>query len=137
MAEDATIAFPETGLGTFVGGGVTHILPRIVGLSRAKDLIYSGKILNGSEAVKMGVALKCFPVESLLEETMRFALNLAEKAPVSMALAKKYLDASPFSDLQTVLDNETEAIISCMETDDWQEGINAFSEKRKPEYRGR
>lgn len=137
MAEEATIAFPETGLGTFVGGGVTHILPRIVGLSIAKDLIYSGKILNGIEAVKIGVALRCFPVKALLEETMKFALNLSEKAPVSMALAKKYLYESAFSDLQRVLDKETEAIISCMETEDWQEGIDAFSEKRKPEFRGR
>lgn len=137
MAEEATIAFPETGLGTFVGGGVTHILPRIVGLSRAKYLIYSGKILNGIEAVEKGVALRCFPIETLFEETMRFASNLAEKAPVSMALAKKYLYESAFSDFQTVLENETEAIISCMETEDWQEGVDAFSEKRKPEYRGR
>jgi len=137
MAEDATIAFPETGLGTFVGGGVTYHLPRIVGLTKAKELIYMGNIIDGKTAVSMGLALKCFPVEKLLDEAMAFALQLSGKAPLSIQLAKKRLQQSPALDIETVVHLEAEAILSCMDTEDWHEGIRSFSEKRKPVYKGR
>jgi len=137
IAEDATLAFPEIGLGTFVGGGVTQHLPRIIGLARAKELVFSGRVIGGREAVEIGLALNCFSVSSLFDETIKFAKNLAEKAPISMSMAKKYLHESSFMGLDDVLNNETEAILSCMETEDWQEGLDAFSEKRKPIYKGR
>ena len=137
MAEEATIAFPEMGLGTFVGGGVTAHLSRIMGLSRAKELVYTGRILDGKTAVRLGLALKCFPVEKLMKETKAFAAELAEKAPISIRLAKKRLQQSPALALETVLDLETEGIVSCMDTEDWHEGIRSFNEKRKPEYKGR
>jgi len=94
MAEGATIAFPETGLGTFVGGGVTHHLPRLIGLQKAKELVYAGEIVDGLTARDMGLALKCFPVESLLDEAKAFAATLSEKAPFSLSLAKKHLHQS-------------------------------------------
>ncbi|MFC1839124.1 enoyl-CoA hydratase/isomerase family protein [Thermodesulfobacteriota bacterium] len=137
IAEEATLAFPEIGLGTFVGGGVTQHLQRIIGLSRAKDLIFSGRVIGGMETVEIGLALKCFPVSTLFEEAVKFAKSLAEKAPISMSMAKKYIHESAFISLENVLNNETDAILSCMETEDWQEGINAFGEKRKPLYKGK
>jgi enoyl-CoA hydratase len=137
MARDATLAFPETGLGTFVGGGVTYHLPRIVGLARAKELIYSGRVLDGRAAVELGIALRCYPQADLMRETVAFAKHLAAKAPLSMRLAKVRLQQSPALDLETVLHLEAEAILSCMDTEDWQEGIRAFNEKRAPDYRGR
>ena len=137
MAEDATLAFPEIGLGTFVGGGVTRHLPRIIGLMRAKELIYTGTIIDGKRAVEIGLALKCCPMTSLMEEAEHFGMMLAEKAPISMQLAKKRLQESEALDLQTVLNFETDAIVSCMDTEDWHEGVTAFSEKRKPVYRGK
>jgi len=137
MAEDATIAFPETGLGTFVGGGVTYHLPRMIGLQKAKELVYSGRILNGMVAVDIGLALRCFPIESLLDEANSFAATLSEKAPISMGLAKKRLQQSVALDIETVVHLEAEAILSCMDTQDWHEGIQAFNEKRKPIYKGK
>ena len=137
IAEEATLAFPEIGLGTFVGGGVTQHLPRIIGLSRAKELIFSGRVIGGLEAVEIGLALRCLPVSALFEETVKFAKSLAGKAPISMSMAKKYIHESSFMALDDVLKNETEAILSCMETEDWQEGIDAFGEKRKPLYKGK
>ncbi len=136
MADTATIAFPETGLGTFVGGGVTSHLPALVGLMKAKELVYTGKVLNGPEAVSYGLALGSFPVETLMDEALKYAEVIAGKAPVSMAYAKKRLQSSYMHDLKTVLMHETDAILSCMDTEDWHEGIRAFGEKRKPEYRG-
>ena len=137
MAEEATIAFPETGLGTFVGGGVTYHLPRIVGLIRAKELVYSGRVIDGKTAVELGLALKCFPITELLKETKAFAEALAGRAPVSMSLAKKRLQQSPALDIETVVHLEAEAILTCMDTEDWHEGIRSFNEKRKPEYKGK
>jgi enoyl-CoA hydratase len=137
MAEEASMSLPETGLGTFVGGGVTHILPRLVGLARARELIYTGRVIDGREAAALGLALACYPLDRLLDEALLLAREVAGKAPVSIALAKQHLQRSPGLDLATVLDNETEAILSCMGTGDWHEGLRAFAEKRPPRFQGR
>jgi len=137
MANEATLAFPETGLGTFVGGGVTHHLPRIVGLMRAKELIYTGRVVDGPAAVRMGLALGSYPLESLHDEAVALATELAAKAPLSLGLAKEHLHRSWGRDLETVLGLEAEAILACMETEDWHEGVKAFAEKRRPKYRGK
>lgn len=136
MAEEASIGFPEIGLGTFIGGGVTRHLAGLIGLGKAKELIYTGKIIDGPNAVETGLALGCFPVNSLMDEAEKLAATLAEKAPVSMGLAKKRMQEASMLDLQTVLDLETDAILSCMDTEDWHEGVRAFNEKRKPVYKG-
>jgi enoyl-CoA hydratase len=137
MAHTATVALTETGLGTFVGGGITAHLPAIVGLMRAKDLIYTGKVLTGKEAVKMGLALASVPVDDLMDCTLDLARTISEKAPISLGYAKKRLQDTGATDLRAVLKNETEAILSCMETEDWREGIRSFIEKRKPQYKGK
>ena len=137
MADTATIAFPETGLGTCVGGGATYHLGQIVGMMRARELIFTGRIVDGKEAVSLGLALKSLPVEQLLPESLAFAKLLAEKAPVSMALSKALIRQGPYRDLETVLLAESEAILACMNTEDWQTGIRSFSEKRKPVFKGR
>ena len=136
MAEEATMAFPETSLGTFVGGGVTRHLPRLVGLARAKDLVYTGRVVDGREAVAMGLALRCRPVGELWAEATALARLLAEKAPLSLRFAKRRLQDAGVTDLGTVLQLETDAILHCMDTEDWHEGVRAFAEKRKPVYRG-
>lgn len=137
MAENATIAFPETSLATFIGGGVSYHLPRLVGLARAKELVYTGRVLDGRAAAELGLALKCFPLADLMPESMAFAKSLAEKGPLSMRFAKKRLQQSPALDLETVIHLEAEAILSCMDTEDWHEGVRSFAEKRKPVYTGR
>ena len=137
MADTATIGFPETSLGTFVGGGVTKHLVNLVGLQMAKYLIYTGKILNGKEAKELGLAIESKPIEKLMDYALDFARELAEKAPISMKFAKKYIQKSPSLDLDTVITLEAEAILACMNTEDWHEGIKAFMEKRIPVYKGR
>ena len=137
MAEDASIGFPEIGLGTFVGGGVTRHLPELVGLRNAKELVYTGRIISGKEAVDMGLAVTCLPIKQLMDETRAFARQLCDAAPVSIQLAKKRIQESGTLDLETVLQLETDGILTCMDTEDWHEGIRAFNEKRKPDYKGR
>jgi len=137
MAEDATLAFPETGLGTFVGGGVTFLLPRQIGLARAKELIYTGKVLDGPAAVECGLALACYPVSSLLQESRKLAREISEKGPISIGLAKRHLQRAPDSNFVTALQREAEAILACMNTADWREGLWAFQEKKRPRFTGK
>ncbi len=137
MSEEATMAFPETGLGTFVGGGVTSHLPRMVGLIKAKELIYTGRVIDGKAALALGLVLECFPVQDLMDKAKKLAESLAEKAPFSIRLAKMRLQHSSALDLRTVLQLEAEAILTCMNTEDWHEGVHAFNEKRKPQYKGK
>lgn len=136
MAEEATLAFPETGLGTFVGGGTTYHLPRLVGTARAKELIYTGRVLDGRQAAVLGLALRSVPLERLGEESAAFAAALAARAPLSLRLAKRQLQAPGARDLETALAEEAEGILACMETRDWREGVLAFSEDRPPVFQG-
>ena len=137
MSDEATLAFPETGLGTFVGGGVTLHLERAVGLMRAKELVLTGKVVDAEAAEAMGLALGRFPVKDLMDVAMEFAAAIAGKAPHSTVLAKKLIQGAHRHDVETVLRLETDAILSCMDTEDWQEGLDAFAQKRKPVFRGR
>ncbi len=137
MADEATIGFPETSLGTFVGGGVTYHISKILNIQKAKELIYTGKILNGKEAVEYGLAFKSYPIDIFMEKVLEFAEKISEKAPLSMKFAKKLLQKAPYLDIDTVITLEAEAILACMTTEDWHEGIKAFMEKRKPVYKGK
>lgn len=136
MAKEASLAFPETGLGTCVGGGVTKHLSSFLGITKAKELIYTGRIIDGETAVNKGLALASYPIDKLFDKAIDFAKELSQKAPVSMKLVKKLIHQAESMTIDRVLDKETEAIIECMKTQDWQEGIKAFSEKRKPLYKG-
>jgi enoyl-CoA hydratase len=136
MADTATCAFTETSLGTFVGGGVTGHLPAMVGMLKAKELVYTGRVIDGPEAVALGIALKSVPVNALFTCTLELARRLAEKAPFSLKLAKERLQQSRLLDIENILKRETEAILSCMTTEDWHEGVRAFMEKRTPTYKG-
>lgn len=137
ISDEATIAFPETGLGTFVGGGVTFHLPLNIGLMKAKELIYTGRVLDAEAAVNLGIALCAYPMATFMDNVIEFAAVIARKAPISIAMAKQHLQRSFMLDLETVLQLETDAILACMETEDWQEGVKSFAERRNPEYRGR
>ena len=72
-----------------------------------------------------------------MPEALALAKELAEKAPISIGFAKKLIQQAPYRDLETVLLAESEAILACMNTEDWHEGIASFAEKRKPKFRGR
>jgi len=132
-----SIAFPETGLGTFVGGGVTSHLGKLIGRQKAKELVFTGRVLDGRSAVEIGLALKSVPIDELMPAALEMAAIMAKKAPISMKFAKTILSQSESLDLQTALMIEAEAILACMTTEDWREGIVAFAEKRTPKYYGR
>ncbi|MDX8535869.1 enoyl-CoA hydratase/isomerase family protein [Mesorhizobium sp. VK25A] len=136
MAASARIGFPEIGLGAYLGGGVTNILPRLVGLAKARDLIFFGRQIDGAEAVRIGLASRCIPDKEFAEGIRALASELAKKAPFSMQLAKEQLASAAHGTFDSALTAELEGMTFCSTTRDWQEGVDAFAEKRSPIFRG-
>ena len=136
MAHDATVALTETGLGTFIGGAVTYNLVRMVGLQKAKEIVYTGTVIDGKKAVEMGLALRTYPIEELFSQAKAFAKLLAARAPVSLQLAKKRIQQMYGFDHDAILLLEADAVFTCMNTEDWHEGIRSFNEGRPPDFKG-
>ncbi|MDR5898822.1 enoyl-CoA hydratase/isomerase family protein [Halomonas vilamensis] len=137
MAEDAQIGFPETSIGTCVGGGVSKVLPQIVGLAQARRLLFTGEKISGTEAARLSLAIATYSQEQLLIEAHALGAKLAEQAPVSMAMLKRLVNVSSANDVESHLQQELDAVFTCSTTDDWQEGVDAFAQKRKPSFQGR
>ncbi len=136
MKESALLWLPEVSIGTFVGGGVSGILPRLVGLAKARELIMTGRRIGGAEAEAIGLAIKSFGEDAFDAGVDDFAAKLARKAPVSMQFAKEHLN-DPGRSMEARLITELEALRACMVTEDWKEGVDAFAQKRDPVFRGR
>lgn len=136
-AEDAKFGFPETGVAQFVTGGITHFLPRAVGLAKAKELIMTGEFFDGREAERLGLVNRAVPKEDVLACAEALARKIMEKAPISIELTKAAIESGVQTDLTTAMALETAATITCFLTEDAKEGARAFVEKRPPQYRGR
>ncbi len=136
VAEPAKLRFPEIALGTFVGGGTVYTLPDRVGLLRAKQLLLLGDFFTAQDAVSWGLANHAVPTEQVLPTALELAARLAQRAPRSLASAKRLLNHAPHMDPRRALALEAAALLACMQTQDWKEGIRAFHEKRDPEFTG-
>jgi enoyl-CoA hydratase len=137
MKESAEISFPETGLGTYIGGGLTYTLPLLVGIARARELVMLGRRLTGAEAKDLGLIYSVVSDHDFHGAITAIAAQLAEKAPLPISLAKRHINTFFQRTRKESLDQEAAALVQCMETADWREGINAFQEKRKPAFQGR
>ena len=136
MAEGAQIGLQEISIGNFLGGGVTVLRPRLVGLAKARELVVLGERIKGEEAVRIGLANRWFPDEGFLDAAREFALRVASKAPFSMQLAKEQLNFAAESTLDAALRAELEGMMFVGTTKDWQEGVDAFADKRPPVFKG-
>ena len=136
-AEDAQFGFPEVSLGVIPGCGGTQRLPRIVGLRRAKEIILSARRFGAQEALEMGLVNRVVPPVKLVEETMGVARSLLENAPLALREAKRAIDRGVEVDLESGLQMEVLSYNVCLKTEDRDEGLAAFNEKRKPRWKGR
>ncbi|UYG08773.1 enoyl-CoA hydratase/isomerase family protein [Halomonas sp. M4R1S46] len=136
MAQDAQIGFPETSIGTCVGGGVSKLLPQLVGLNMARQLLFTGRRIDGEEATRIGLATSHWTDDALLGEAHCLAEQLAKQAPVSIAMLKRLVNQGSDTGLDSQLQQELDAVFTCSTTADWQEGVDAFAEKRAPQFQG-
>lgn len=132
---DAVMGLPETNLGVIPGLGGTIRLPRRVGLGRAKDLVYSGRMIQADEARNMGLVDAVYPSEEFDDKVAQFAHFLASKSPSALALAKSTINRGMDASLEAGLALEREAFAYCFGLPDAKEGISAFLEKRKPKFK--
>jgi enoyl-CoA hydratase len=137
VSENAQFGLPEANLGIIPGWGGTQRLSRIVGIGRAKEMILGGRTIKGQEAVDIGMAIKCVPLEKLMEEAIALANVVKNKGPLSIAMAKKLIKHSATIDLEAGILMETLGLSILMESEDKKEGSSAFLNKRKPEFKGR
>ncbi|HEX5035551.1 MAG TPA: enoyl-CoA hydratase/isomerase family protein [bacterium] len=132
--EDSHFNAATIRLGLVANGGATYHLPRIVGFARASEILFLGEILNAREALKSGLVNRLVPPGRLLEETQTLAERLAAGPRKALARLKKTLNESLDSDLVSQLQRERQAIAWSSTQPDFQEGIRAFLEKRKPVF---
>lgn len=135
IADDAQMGFPEVSIGSFVGGGVTTRLPRLVGLRRAVEMLIIGQRFSGRQAAEWGLAYSAVPQTALLDAALELARELASKAPLSLARMKAALRRN--DPLNVAFENESEELLALMTTRDWAEGVAAFAERRAPNFEGK
>jgi enoyl-CoA hydratase len=136
-SETARFGQPETGLGIIPGAGGTQRLTRAIGKAKAMDVILSGRFLTADEAERAGLVARVVAKEAWLEEAKTVARAIAEKGPIAQRLAKEAVNRAYESTLETGLDYERKALYLAFASEDAREGLTAFTEKRKPDFKGR
>jgi enoyl-CoA hydratase/carnithine racemase len=136
-AQSARFALTEVTLGIMPGAAGTQNLPRAVGVRRAKEIVLTGTPFTAAQALEWGMVNKVCPDAELMAEALAVAKRIAANAPVSVRQAKKALDKASELDRTSGYAFEIEAYHRTVVTEDRQEGINAFNEKRPPRYKGR
>lgn len=127
---------PEVGLGITPGFTGTQRLPRIVGLGKAKELIYTAAVIPADEAYRIGLVNQVVEPELLLEESMKMAKAIASKAQLAVRYSKEAINRGVETDMDTAIAIENYLFGLCFATADQKEGMEAFLAKRKPEFKG-
>lgn len=133
----AELGLPEVRLGIIPGGGGTQHLPRRVGTALAKELIFTGRRIGAAEALRIGLVNRVVPPAELLPTVRAIAGEILANAPVAVRAAKRAIEYGAEVDLRTGLAIEAEAYQVALQSEDRAEGIRAFNEKRRPEFRNR
>lgn len=134
---DAQFAFPETRLGIIPGAGGTQRLPRLLGRSRAKELIFTGRRVDAHEALRIGLVDHFADEPSCVEAALALARDVAAAGPIALRQAKAAMDwGMDCGDVNTGLKIEGSCYAQVLPTKDREEGLRAFVEKRPPQFRG-
>jgi enoyl-CoA hydratase len=135
-AETAKLGQPEIRVGVIPGCGGTQVLPRLMGEKRAKELIFTGRMMAADEALGYGIVNQVVPLAGLQEATEKFVGDLLRNSPAILKLAKIAVNKSLETPLSVGMSYERDLFALCFGTDDQKEGAKAFLEKRKPTYTG-
>jgi len=136
-AEGARFGMAYVRMGIIPGDGGCYYLPRIVGVAKALDIIWSGELFDAQKALEMGYVTRVFPAERLMEETRAYARKIADGPAVAIQLAKRLVYRSMQTTEDAALDMAQSAMVIAQSTDDAKEGPRAFTEKRTPQFVGR
>ena len=123
--------------GLAVDGGGAYLLPRLIGLAKAKELVFFGDDLSADEALRIGLINKVAPAAELVQTAREWAERLAQGPTFAIGMSKRLLNRSLESDLETALDEEALAQSLVTQSEDTQEGLKAFMERRSPVFTGR
>lgn len=134
-SDKAKFGQPEVGLGITPGFGGTQRLARIVGIPKAKELIFTGETINAEEALRIGLVNKVVAAESLMEEALTMARKIASKGQLAVRYSKVAINRGIETDIETGLAMERELFGLCFATEDQKEGMGAFLEKRSPNFK--
>lgn len=136
-SENAKFAQPEVNLGIMCGGGGTQRLTRLIGEGRAMEMILTGGMIDAETALEFGLVNHVYPAAELEAKTLELAASIAEKAPIALQLSKEAVKFASRSNLDEGLRREVDLFAICFSTEDKQEGVSAFLEKRKPIFKGK
>ncbi len=136
-AENAKFGQPEITLGVSPGAGGTQRLTRFIGKSKAMDMILTGRMMDAAEAERCGLVSRVVPLEKLVDEALAAAGKIAEQSPISMMLTKEMVEAAFETTLSQGVKLERRLFHSMFALEDQKEGMAAFIEKRKPDFKGR
>jgi len=136
-AETAVFGQPEIRIGVIPGAGGTQRLPRIVGVTKAKELLFTGESIDAAEALRIGLVNRVVPPASLLKETRKLASTIVTRPGVALSITKMVVDGGMNMELTSALAYEAKCFEYLFSTEDQKEGMNAFVEKRKPLFKGR
>jgi len=136
-SNNAKFGLPEVGLGVFPGFGGTQRLTKRIGPAKAKELILSGEMIDACTALDLGLVNRVVEPDKLMEETLNIAKKIASKAPYAVKLAKELIELATNVDLKRGLKVEADYFSLCFATEDQKEGMKAFLEKRKVEFKGK
>ena len=136
-SQNAKFGQPEINLGIIPGGGGTQRLSRLIGLGRAKQMVFSGLTIDAQRAYEIGLVNQVVSPDLLLAEALKLAEVISAKSPVTLAFAKQALDTGFDMDLENSLKLELELFAECFGTEDAKEGLSSFVDKRKPSFTGK
>lgn len=136
-SENATFGLPEVTLGVIPGFGGTQRLTRVLGIGPGLDLLLTGRKIGATEAHRLGLVTRLVPEGDALEEAQTIARTIAANGPLAVTLAKKTARRGYDASLETGDHLETEAFAACFATDDQEEGMQAFLDKREATFQGR
>jgi enoyl-CoA hydratase len=136
-ADNAKLGQPEINLGIIPGGGGTQRLTRLVGEGKSMELILTGDLIGAAQAKAIGLVNEVFPAAELQDRVRAVAVRIAEKSPIALQMAKEAVKTASRTNLREGLDRETDLFCLTFGSEDKAEGVRAFLEKRKAEFKGR